>query len=112
LWGVVRSRVAQFLANLWQGLLRLGPVEPSVGGRSRQIRRLALCVGLVGSRRICPAHVGCAVDPDGTRRTRRIVWMTKRMIKQARQLDERVRVEHKISDLVLCPQGGWGVELS
>jgi hypothetical protein len=38
--------------------------------------------------------------------------MTKRMIKQARQLDERVRVEHKISDLVLCPQGGWGVELS
>jgi hypothetical protein len=35
---------------------------------NRQIRSLALSVGLVGSGRILPAHVGCLVDPDGSRR--------------------------------------------
>src|ERR687891_1802843 len=34
---------------------------------NRQIRRLVLCVDLVGSRGIWPAHVGCVVDPDGSR---------------------------------------------
>jgi hypothetical protein len=34
----------------------------------RQIRRLALGVDLVGPRRICPAQVGCLVDPGGSRR--------------------------------------------
>jgi hypothetical protein len=36
---------------------------------NRQIRSLVLCVDLVGSRPICPAHVGCLVDPDGSRTT-------------------------------------------
>ena len=48
-----------------------------------QIRSLVLCVDLVGSRRIWAAHVGGPsiwTDPDGSRR---IVWMIKRMIKEA-----------------------------
>jgi hypothetical protein len=56
---------------------------------NRQIRSLAPRVDLVGSRPIWPAHVGCLAiqtDPD---RSCRIVWMIKRMIKQARQLDEQ-----------------------
>jgi hypothetical protein len=36
--------------------------------RNRQIRSLVLCVDLVGSRPIWPAHVGCLVGPDGSRR--------------------------------------------
>jgi hypothetical protein len=36
--------------------------------RDRKVRRLVLYVGLVGSSRIWPAHVGCLVDPDGSRR--------------------------------------------
>jgi hypothetical protein len=35
---------------------------------NRQIRRLVLCVDLVGSRPIWPAHVECLVGPDGSRR--------------------------------------------
>src|SRR5215207_8884403 len=35
---------------------------------NRQIRSLVLCVDLVGSRRIWPAHVGGLVGPDGSRR--------------------------------------------
>src|SRR5918994_3165797 len=35
---------------------------------NRQIRSLVLCVDLVGSRRIWPAHVGRVVDPDGSSR--------------------------------------------
>jgi hypothetical protein len=35
---------------------------------NRQIRSLVLCVDLVGSSRIWPAHVGCLVGPDGSRR--------------------------------------------
>jgi hypothetical protein len=34
---------------------------------NRQIRSLVLCVDLVGSRRIWPAHVGWVVGPDGSR---------------------------------------------
>ncbi len=34
----------------------------------RQIRSLVLSVGLVGSRRIWAAQVGCLVDPVGSRR--------------------------------------------
>jgi hypothetical protein len=41
-----------------------------------------LCVDLVGSRPIWPAHVGRVVDPEDTDRSRRIAWM----IKQDRQL--------------------------
>ena len=46
---------------------------PNVGYRparpaDRQIRSLVLCVGLVGSRPIWPAHVGGPVGPDGSRR--------------------------------------------
>jgi hypothetical protein len=46
---------------------------PNVGYRparpaDRQIRSLMLSVGLVGSRRIWPAHLGCLVGPDGSRR--------------------------------------------
>jgi hypothetical protein len=48
-------------------------MEPGVGpgcdsNPNRQIRRLVLCVDLVGSSRIWPAHVGCLVDPVGSRR--------------------------------------------
>jgi hypothetical protein len=50
----------------------------------RQIRSLVRYVDLVGSRRIWPAQVGCVVNPDGLRVTRRIVWMINRMIKQSR----------------------------
>jgi hypothetical protein len=46
-----------------------------------------LGVELDGSSRIWPAHVGCLVDPVGSRRSRRIVWMSKPMTKQGRQLD-------------------------
>jgi hypothetical protein len=44
-----------------------------------------LCVDLVGSRSIWPAHVEASSiwsDPD---RSRRIVWMINRMIKQGSQ---------------------------
>jgi hypothetical protein len=63
-------------------------VEPTGAPRgirtaNRQIRSLVLCVDLVGSRRIWPAHVECLVGPGGSRRSRRIVWMIKRMIKPA-----------------------------
>jgi hypothetical protein len=34
----------------------------------REIHSLVLCVGLVGSRPIWPAHVGCLVDLEGSRR--------------------------------------------
>jgi hypothetical protein len=34
---------------------------------NRQIRSLVLCVDLVRSRPIWPAHVGRVVDPDGSR---------------------------------------------
>ena len=42
---------------------RPAPPQPD-----RQIRRLMLRVDLVGSRRTWPAHVGCVVGPDGSRR--------------------------------------------
>jgi hypothetical protein len=42
--------------------------RPAPPWPDRQIRRLVLCVDLVGSRRICRAHVGCLVDRDGSRR--------------------------------------------
>ena len=49
--------------------------RPPIQGRgsardhpNRQIRSLVIDVHLVGSRRICPAQVGCAVDPAGSRR--------------------------------------------
>jgi hypothetical protein len=52
-----------------------GPLTSGVGGAprgirtpNRQIRSLVLCVDLVGSRRICPAHVGRPVDLVGSRR--------------------------------------------
>ena len=51
------------------------PGQPISSGRvavceepDRQICSLVLRVDLVGSRRIWPAHVGCVVDPDGSRR--------------------------------------------
>jgi hypothetical protein len=49
---------------------------------NRQIRSLVLCVGLVGSRPVWPAHVGRLVDLSDPDRSRRIVWMIKRMIKR------------------------------
>ena len=65
-----------------------GPLSCRDGGAprgirtpNRQIRSLVVCVGLVGSRPIWAAHVGCLVDPDGPDGSRRIVWMIKRMIK-------------------------------
>jgi hypothetical protein len=57
--------------------LLVAAVVPPGGGWSRsgairtpnrQIRSLVLCVDLVGSRRIWPAHVGGLVGPDGSRR--------------------------------------------
>jgi hypothetical protein len=42
--------------------------QPAPPWPHRQIRSLVLCVDLVGSRRIWPAHVGGVVDPDGSRR--------------------------------------------
>jgi hypothetical protein len=42
--------------------------RPTPPWPDRQIRSLVLCVGLVGSRRIWPAHVACPVGPDGSRR--------------------------------------------
>jgi hypothetical protein len=53
----------------------------------RQIRSLVLSIGLVGSRRIWPAHVGYPSIASGPDSSRRLVWMIKRMIKQGRQLD-------------------------
>jgi hypothetical protein len=47
--------------------VRHRPARPA----DRQIRSLVLCVDLVGSRWILPAHVGWLVDPDGSRRDRR-----------------------------------------
>ena len=51
-----------------------GPLTSGFGGAprgirtpNRQIRSLVLCVDLVGSRRIWPAHVGWVVDLDGSR---------------------------------------------
>src|SRR5512132_588710 len=45
------------------------PLGPGWTHRAeRQIRSLVLCVDLVGSRRIWPAHVGWLVGPDGSRR--------------------------------------------
>jgi hypothetical protein len=43
------------------------PVQSAKEVIDRQIRSLVLCVDLVGSRRIWPAHVGCLVDLDGSR---------------------------------------------
>jgi hypothetical protein len=45
-----------------------------------------LCVDLVGSRRIWPAQVGCLVDLVGSRRVLSVVWIIKRMIKQAKAI--------------------------
>jgi hypothetical protein len=45
------------------------------------ITRRMLGVDLDGSRRIEPAHVACAVGPDGSNGSRPIVWMINRMIK-------------------------------
>ena len=53
---------------------------------NRQIRSLVLCVGLVGSRRIWPAHVGCLVGPDGSRRVQSDRLDDQRMIKQVRRV--------------------------
>src|SRR5215208_6630015 len=76
---------------------------------NRQIRSLVLCVDLVGSRPIWPAHVGCLVGPDGPRRipSDRLDDQTD---DQARQAARRAkfRVEHKISRLVLCPMRRTG----
>ena len=72
---------------------------------NRQLPRLVLSVRLVDSRRICPAQVGCVVDPVGSRRARRIVWMINGMNKRASRLAEPSRVEHKIQNLVVDRSG-------
>jgi hypothetical protein len=97
-WGAARRYAARLLANhwhacgsfvAWQGqveqpcktatncpgvLVRVpsGPETVSIHAAradpNRQILSLVLCVDLVGSRPVCPAQVGCLVDPDGSRR--------------------------------------------
>jgi hypothetical protein len=53
-------------ADLGFGARREGFETPN-----RQIRSLVLCVGLVGSRWIWPAHVGCfSIQPDPDRSCR------------------------------------------
>jgi hypothetical protein len=52
----------------------------------RRIRSLVLCVDLVGSRRLCLLRLGASSVASGPDGSRRIVWMTKPMINQGRQL--------------------------
>jgi hypothetical protein len=63
---------------------RYRPARPP----DRQIRSLVLRVDLDGSRRKWPAHVGCLVDPEGSRTIPSDRLDDQRMIKQARQPDE------------------------
>jgi hypothetical protein len=77
-----------------------------------------LCVDLVASRRICPAQVGCLVDPDGSR------WVPSDRLDDQRD-DQGLRttsallgierpseqVGHKIFDLMLHAQGTTGAGL-
>jgi hypothetical protein len=53
----------------WTANLLVRSAPRGIRTPNRQIRRLVLSVELVGSRRICPAHVGYLVDPVGSRRT-------------------------------------------
>jgi hypothetical protein len=72
-------------------------VQVASRGTNRQIRSLVLGVGLVRSRRIWPAHVGCLVDLVCSRRV-----PSDRLDDQARQATPRAGwVEHKIRHLVL-----------
>ena len=71
-------------------------MEPEEGFEPSTLRftRRMLGVDLDGIRRIWPAHVGCLVGPDGSRR---ITWMIKRMIKGLPTQDRMARQ---------APQGG------
>jgi cell volume regulation protein A len=53
---------------------------------NHQIRRLVLCVDLAASTRICPAQVGCLVDPGGSRKI-----PSDRLDDQARQAVQHTR---------------------
>ena len=77
---------------------------------NRQIRSLVLCVDLVGSSRIWPAHVGCLVGPDGSRRI-----LSDRLDDQTddqapwslpRHSRRHVGPGHKILNLVVDPHEG------
>jgi hypothetical protein len=68
---------------------------------------MALSVDLAGPRRICPAQVGCLVDPDGSRRNPSD-RLDDQPDDQARQTVRRAEAcpAHKIQRLVLYPQEG------
>jgi hypothetical protein len=66
---------------------QMEPEEAFEPSTLRFTRRM-LGVDLDGIRRIWPAHVGCLVGPDGSRR---IVWMIKRMIKGLPTQDRMAR---------------------
>jgi hypothetical protein len=80
------------------------PVQSAKEVIDRQIRSLVLCVDLVGSRRIWPAHVGGLVDLVGSSRVPSD-RLDDQPDDQARQAVRRTEwVEHKILCLVLQPQ--------
>jgi hypothetical protein len=76
---------------------------------NRQIHRLVLYGGLVGSSRICPAHVGCVVDRDRSRRvpSDRLDDQTDDQARQARSMG-RGRVRPQDLSLVPGPQDAAG----
>ena len=85
--------------DVLQPLTGAADPEPNTTAGDRQIRSLVLYVGLVGSRPIWPAHVGCLVDPVDQGGTRRIVWM----INGAGELDEQRR-QSQVGDRCLTGQ--------
>jgi hypothetical protein len=89
-----------------------GPLSCGFGGAprgirtpNRQIRSLVLCVGLVGSRRICPAHVGYVVGRVGSRRVPSDRLDDQPDDQASQALDKPSWVEHKIWNLTLYPLG-------
>jgi len=82
-----------------------GPSSPwEVRTPNRQIRSLVLCVDLIGSRPIWPAHVGGLVDPDGSRRnpSDRLDDQTDDQLRQSPRRAERV--EHQTPTLMATPR--------
>jgi hypothetical protein len=66
--GTAREDTSITLASVARAGHPPGGTRVRRSGCQAHIRRLVLCVGLVGSRRICAGQVGCLVDPDGSRR--------------------------------------------
>jgi endonuclease/exonuclease/phosphatase family metal-dependent hydrolase len=71
------------------------------GARREQTNQVDLDAVVAGVRALGVGLLAVQeVDPD---RSRRIVWMIKRMIKQSRQLDGSMGMKHEILNLVVDP---------